>query len=76
MSDYFKTIVFKQMYDRLQTNYEINDKLIDQIESTITDDALLRLTYEINRLDEKNRQIMSVLNDIVQKKCRIDDQLS
>ena len=67
MSDYFKTIVFKQMYDRLQTNYEINDKLIDQIESTITDDALLRLTYEINRLDEKNRQIMSVLNDIVQK---------
>ncbi len=76
MSDYFKTIVFKQMHDRLQTNYEINDKLIDQIESTITDDALLRLTYEINRLDEKNRQIMSVLNDIVQKKCRIDDQLS
>ena len=53
------------MYDRLQTNYEINDKLIDQIESTITDDALLRLTYEINRLDERNRQIMSVLNDIV-----------
>lgn len=76
MSDYFKTIVFKQMYDRLQTNYEINDKLIDQIESTITDDALLRFTYEINRLDEKNRQIMSVLNDIVQNKCRIDDQLS
>jgi alpha-amylase/alpha-mannosidase (GH57 family) len=76
MSDYFKTIVFKQMYDRLQTNYEINDKLIDQIESTITDDALLRLTYEINRLDEKNRQIMSVLNEIVQKKIRIDDQLS
>tara|TARA_Y100001972_G_C7530728_1_gene267459 strand:- start:85 stop:315 length:231 start_codon:yes stop_codon:yes gene_type:complete len=76
MSDYFKTIVFKQMHDRLQTNYEINDKLIDQIESTITDDALLRLTYEINRLDEKNRQIMSVLNDIVKKKCRIDDQLS
>ena len=76
MSDYFKTIVFKQMYDRLQTNYEINDKLIDQIESTITDDALLRLTYEINRLDEKNRQIMSVLNDIVQNKYRIDDQLS
>lgn len=76
MSDYFKTIVFKQMYDRLQTKYEINDKLIDQIESTITDDALLRFTYEINRLDEKNRQIMSVLNEIVQNKCRIDDQLS
>lgn len=65
MSDYFKTIVFKQMYDRLQTNYEINDKLIDQIESTITDETLLRFTYEINRLDERNRQIMSVLNDIV-----------
>jgi hypothetical protein len=65
MSDYFKTIVFKQMYNRLQTNYEINDKLIDQIESTITDETLLRFTYEINRLDEKNRQIMSVLNDIV-----------
>ena len=76
MSDYFKTMVFKQMYDRLQTNYEINDKLIDQIESTITDDVLLRLTYEINRLDEKNRQIMSVLNDIVQNKYGIDDQLS
>lgn len=76
MSDYFKTIVFKQMYERLQTNYEINDKLIDQIESTITDDALLRFTYEINRLDEKNKQIMSVLNDIVQYKCKIDDQLS
>ena len=76
MSDYFKTMVFKQMYDRLQTNYEINDKLIDQIESTITDETLLRFTYEINRLDEKNRQIMSVLNDIVQNKCRIDDQLS
>ena len=76
MSDYFKTIVFKQMYERLQTNYEINDKLIDQIESTITEDALLRLTYEINRLDEKNKQIMSVLNDIVQYKCKIDDQLS
>ena len=73
MSDYFKTIVFKQMYDRLQTKYEINDKLIDQIESTITDDALLRFTYEINRLDEKNRQIMSVLNEIVQKNIRIDD---
>jgi hypothetical protein len=65
MSDYFKTIVFKQMYDRLQTKYEINDKLIDQIESTITDETLLRFTYEINRLDERNRQIMSVLNDIV-----------
>lgn len=76
MSDYFKTIVFKQMYDRLQTKYEINDKLIDQIESTITDDALLRFTYEMNRLDEKNRQIMSVLNEIVQKNIRIDDQLS
>lgn len=76
MSDYFKTIVFKQMYERLQTNYEINDKLIDQIESTITEDALLRFTYEINRLDEKNKQIMSVLNDIVQYKCKIDDQLS
>lgn len=76
MSDYFKTIVFKQMYDRLQTKYEINDKLIDQIESTITEDALLRFTYEINRLDEKNKQIMSVLNDIVQYKCKIDDQLS
>jgi len=76
MSDYFKTIVFKQMYDRLQTKYEINDKLIDQIESTITYDTLLRLTYEINRLDKINRQIMSVLNDIVQNKCRIDDLLS
>ena len=76
MSDYFKTMVFKQMYDRLQTKYEINDKLIDQIESTITDDTLLRLTYEINRLDKINRQIMSVLNDIVQNKCRIDDLLS
>ena len=76
MSDCFKTIVFKQMYDRLQTKYEINDKLIDQIESTITHETLLRLTYEINRLDKINRQIMSVLSDIVQKNIKIDDILS
>ena len=59
-----------------KTKYEINDKLIDQIESTITHETLLRLTYEINRLDKINRQIMSVLSDIVQKNIKIDDILS